>query len=126
VGVGTPVAVGHFFAAHLVSPGVTGHEPLELGPLQIDRQSRRALVGGRSLELTTREFSLLLHLADRADKVVSRSELLSEVWTVQLDRESNVVEVHVSRLRDKLGDLDWMIETVRGRGYRLRTRAPGA
>ena len=105
---------------------MTGHEPLQLGPLQIDRQSRRALVGGRSLELMTREFSLLLHLADRADKVVSRSELLSEVWTVQLDRESNVVEVHVSRLRDKLGDLDWMIETVRGRGYRLRTRAPGA
>ena len=51
--------------------------------------------------------------------MVTRSELLSNVWSIQFDPESNVVEVHVSRLRDKLGDLDWMIETVRGRGYRF-------
>jgi DNA-binding response OmpR family regulator len=102
-----------------------GHAQMDLGPLQIDRTNRRAMAGGRSLDLTMREFSLLLHLAHRAERVVTRSELLSNVWSIQFDPESNVVEVHVSRLRDKLGDLDWMIETVRGRGYRLRTRAPG-
>ena len=102
-----------------------GHAQLDLGPLTIDRTNRRALVAGKPLDLTMREFSLLLHLAHRADRVVTRSELLSQVWSINFDPESNVVEVHVSRLRDKLGDLDWMIETVRGRGYRLRTRAPG-
>jgi DNA-binding response OmpR family regulator len=47
---------------------------------------------------------------------------LSQVWSVKFDPESNVVEVHISRLRDKLGKQSWMIETVRGRGYRLRTQ----
>jgi DNA-binding response OmpR family regulator len=101
-----------------------GHARLILGPLEIDRAGRRALVDGKALELTTREFALLLHLAHRADRVVSRSELLSQVWSIRFDPESNVVEVHISRLRDKLGDRQWIIETVRGRGYRLRTRRP--
>ena len=78
---------------------------------------------GKPLELTAREFGLLLHLAHRAGRVVTRSELLSQVWSIKFDPESNVVEVHVSRLREKLGRWSWMIETVRGRGYRLRTRA---
>jgi DNA-binding response OmpR family regulator len=66
--------------------------------------------------------ALLTHLAARADHVVSRSELLSHVWATSFDPESNVVDVHVSRLRDKLGRCAWMIETVRGQGYRLRRR----
>ncbi len=101
-----------------------GHAQLELGPLTIDRVGRRALVDGRALDLTARELALLLHLAHRAERVVTRSELLSHVWSIQFDPESNVVEVHVSRLRDKLAGFDWMIETVRGRGYRLRTQPP--
>ncbi len=99
-----------------------GHAQLDLGPLQIDRAGRRAILDGKVLDLTVREFALLLHLAHRADRVVGKSELLSQVWSIQFDPESNVVEVHVSRLRDKMGKLQWMIETVRGRGYRLRTR----
>jgi DNA-binding response OmpR family regulator len=99
-----------------------GHAQLDLGPLQIDRAGRRAILDGKPLDLTVREFALLLHLAHRADRVVTKSELLSQVWSIQFDPESNVVEVHVSRLRDKMGPLQWMIETVRGRGYRLRTR----
>jgi DNA-binding response OmpR family regulator len=98
-----------------------GHAQLGLGALTLDRVGRRALLEGREVELTTREFALLLHLAHRADRVVTRSELLTQVWSIQFDPESNVVEVHVSRLRDKLGSYAWMIETVRGRGYRLRT-----
>jgi DNA-binding response OmpR family regulator len=97
-----------------------GQATLKLGLLAIDRANRSALLDGRPLELTAREFSLLVHLALRAGRVVTRSELLSHVWSTQFDPESNVVEVHVSRLRDKLGPHAALIETVRGRGYRLR------
>jgi len=100
----------------------SGAHRVQLGPLSIDRIERRALLDGKPVELTTRELALLLHLALKHDKVVTRSELLTQVWSTQFDPESNVVEVHVSRLRDKLGAHAWMIDTVRGRGYRLRTR----
>jgi DNA-binding response OmpR family regulator len=53
--------------------------------------------------------------------VVSRTELLAQVWGSSFDPGSNLVDVHVSRLREKLGDAAWMIETQRGVGYRLRT-----
>ena len=102
----------------------SGHAQLDLGPLHIDRAGRRALLDGKPLELTARELALLLHLAHRADRIVTKSELLTNVWSIRFDPESNVVEVHVSRLRDKLGGRQWMIETIRGRGYRLRTRPP--
>jgi DNA-binding response OmpR family regulator len=95
---------------------------LKLGALEIDRESRSALLGGRRLDLTTRENALLLHLAHHAGQVVTRSELLLRVWSTQFDSGSNVVEVHVSRLREKLGEHAWMLETVRGRGYRLQER----
>jgi DNA-binding response OmpR family regulator len=97
-----------------------GHPHLRLGALEIDRAGRRALLDGQPLELTTRELALLMHLAHRNQRVVTRSELLSQVWSLKFDPESNLVEVHISRLRDKLGKYAWMIETVRGRGYRLR------
>jgi DNA-binding response OmpR family regulator len=97
-----------------------GHARQKIGLLELDRESRRALLAGQTLDLTTREFNLLLQLAHREGQVVTRSELLSRVWSTRFDPESNVVEVHVSRLRDKLGGHAWMIETVRGRGYRLR------
>ena len=53
---------------------------------------------------------------------MTRSELLAHVWSTRFDPGSNLVEVHMSRLRDKLGRSAWMIETVRGAGYRLRAR----
>jgi two-component system, OmpR family, response regulator len=102
----------------------SGHAQLAVGALVIDRLDRRALVDGKPLDLTARELALLLHLAHRAERIVTKSELLSQVWSIQFDPESNVVEVHMSRLRDKLGAHSWMIETVRGRGYRLRTHQP--
>lgn len=90
------------------------------GPLTIDRGERRASLGERSLNLTEREFALLSHLAAASGKTVTRTEMLTRVWGLHFDPESNIIEVHISRLRDKLGDHAWMIETVRGRGYRLR------
>jgi DNA-binding response OmpR family regulator len=103
----------------------SGHSSLRLGGLEIDRIHRRVLARGAPIDLTSREYALLLHLAHKADRVVPRSELLAQVWETHFDPGSNLVEVHVSRLRDKLGELAWQVETVRGVGYRLRAaRAP--
>jgi DNA-binding response OmpR family regulator len=107
---------------HALLRRAQGHARLKLGALDIDRAQRRVLYDGELLDLTTKEMALLLHLAHRVDRIVTRSELLSQVWSIHFDPESNVVEVHISRLRDKLGACAWMIETVRGRGYRMRTK----
>jgi DNA-binding response OmpR family regulator len=102
-----------------------GFARLRCGALEIDRLEHRVLLRGAALDLTTREYALLLHLAHQAGRVVPRTELLARVWATNFDPGSNLVEVHVSRLRDKLGDHAWMVETVRGVGYRLRgERAP--
>jgi two-component system OmpR family response regulator len=92
-----------------------------IGPLQLDPRLGTVLLDGRALELTSHERLVLIHLMHNADRAVSRSELLMEVWKTGFDPESNLVDVHVSRLRKKLDDHAWMIETLRGQGYRLRT-----
>ncbi len=97
----------------------SGHSRLGLGPLEIDRVARRVTLAGRSLDLTTREYALLVDLLHHAEQVVTRADLLSRVWSLAFDPSSNLVEVHVSRLREKLGEHASMIETVRGSGYRL-------
>mgnify|MGYP005814485601 CR=1 FL=1 len=99
----------------------TGHGRLQVGPLSIDQMQHKVTAEGEAIALTQREFMLLLHLAQHRHRVVSRSELWSAVWSLQFDPESNVVEAHMSRLRQKLGRHAWMIDTVRGRGYRLRS-----
>jgi len=96
---------------------------LRCGELEIDQIAHQARLRGQALVLTTREFALLLALAKRADQVVTRTDLLANIWSVSFDSGSNLLDVHMSRLRDKLGDCRWMIETVRGRGYRLRTES---
>jgi DNA-binding response OmpR family regulator len=101
---------------------VAGIGKTTVGTLTIDTRHRRVVLGSTPLELTTREYALLSYLARRADQIVTRSELLSHVWSTRFDPGSNLVEVHMSRLRDKLGRSSWMIETVRGAGYRLRAR----
>jgi DNA-binding response OmpR family regulator len=98
----------------------TGFTAVRCGDLEIDRVARLAKVAGAPMSLTNREYALLMHLVHRADRIVKRSDLLSQVWGMSFDPGSNIVEVHVSRLRDKLGDRAWMIEAVRGVGYRLR------
>lgn len=95
---------------------------LRLGPLVIDPIARRAALDGRTVELTSRELALLAYLAQHAGRAVSRSELLQKVWSTSFDTTSNVVEVHVKNLRDKLGEHDALIETVRGVGYRAVLR----
>jgi DNA-binding response OmpR family regulator len=93
---------------------------LTFGDLEINRLGHRASLAGKPIDLTTREFGLLLHLAYNANRVVPRSELLAKVWGTTFDPGSNLIDVHVKRLRDKLGKHAWMIDTVRGAGYRLK------
>ena len=91
---------------------------LRVGDVTLDLRTRRADVGGRSAELTAREFALAETFMRHAGQVLSREQLLSHVWGYDFDPGSNVVEVYVRYLRRKLGD--GRIETVRGMGYRFR------
>jgi DNA-binding response OmpR family regulator len=92
---------------------------LRVGDLQADRYERRAFLRGALLPLTAREYDLLVYLMERPGQTQSKATILTEVWE-QEESVPNLVEVHVSRLREKLGDDAWRIETVRGAGYRLR------
>jgi DNA-binding response OmpR family regulator len=98
----------------------SGMGAIRCGDIELDRLARRAMLAGTEVVLTNLEFAILSRLAQRAGQVVTRSDLLAHVWEGNFEPESNLVEVHVSRLREKLGEHKWMIETVRGRGYRLR------
>ena len=101
-----------------------GFARVRCGDLEVDRVGHRAILSGEAMNLTSREYALLVYLLQKADHVVTRSELLAHVWETTFDPGSNLVEVHVSRLREKLGKHSWMIETVRGAGYRLRSVQP--
>ena len=91
---------------------------LQAGGVRLDLKTRRATVGDKTVDLTAREFSLLEALLRHADQVLSREQLLSQVWGYFFDPSTNLVNVYVNSLRKKLGaDI---IQTVRGVGYRLR------
>lgn len=116
-----PFDLGEFLARvralHRRSAGTS--TVLRVGPLVIDRQERRATVDGRALTLTPREFALLAYLASETHRVVPRTELMSKLWDMRFDPGSNVLEVHVKNLRDKLAEHASLIKTVRGVGYRM-------
>jgi DNA-binding response OmpR family regulator len=99
------------------------HQPwiTEVGVLEIDRRAQIARARGRRLDLTAREYAILARLADCPEECVSRATLLADVWNLSFDPGSGVIDVHVSHLRDKLGELSWMVETVRGHGLRVRS-----
>jgi DNA-binding response OmpR family regulator len=89
-------------------------------PVEVDPAHRTARLRGQPLPLTAREYALLSYLVEARGEVVSRADLLSRVWARDEEPGSNLVEVHLSRLRDKLGADADVIETVRRAGYRLR------
>jgi DNA-binding response OmpR family regulator len=90
---------------------------LHVGDLELDLIARRARLTGRIIELTSREFALLEMLMRHAGQAISREELLANVWGLDFDPRSNLVDVYIRYLRRKLGN-SW-IETVRGVGYRI-------
>lgn len=91
----------------------------QIGMLTLDRLDRRVWVEGVAVDLSPREFRLLSYLAKEPGKIVSRSELLANVWETSFDPGSNVVDVHIKNLRAHLGKAAAQVETVRGVGYRL-------
>jgi two-component system, OmpR family, response regulator len=97
---------------------------LALGGVLLDRRRRQANVDGQPLRLTPKEYALLEYLMMRVDEVVPRSELLEKVWDFHFDPGSNVVDVHVARLRAKLrlANASLRLDTVRGIGFTLAVR----
>jgi len=99
--------------------------PLTVGELTVDTRGRRVSYAGRPVELAPKEFDLLAHLAAHAGAVVSKRELLAEVWQLPYGGSDKTVDVHLSWLRRKLGeDGARMLQTVRGVGVRLAEPGP--
>jgi DNA-binding response OmpR family regulator len=97
-----------------------------VGTLVLDPSSHRTTVGSRELDLTGRQFSLLEFFARRADEVLSRSQILDQVWDWAFDGDPRIIDVYIRQLRMAMGDdasAPW-IETVRGVGYALRPTRP--
>ncbi len=93
---------------------------LRVGPLQLDRSTRKVRRGREDVELSAREFDLLSYLMEHPGEVLTRDRLLNAVWGVSFYGDENNLEVYVRYLRLKLGDTDrQLIQTVRGVGYRL-------
>lgn len=111
----------------LLRRGARGSEAatrLEVADLRLDVVNRKVQRGGRNLELTAREFRLLEYLMRHSGQVVSRRMLLENVWDLHFDPKTNVIEVHMSRLRQVVdrGFDRPLIHTVRGAGYLLGER----
>ncbi|MDF1504437.1 response regulator transcription factor [Roseisolibacter sp. H3M3-2] len=106
-----------------------GISTLAFGGIVVDRAMRRATIDGQRVSLAPREFTLLAFLVEHAEHVVARAELLEKVWDLSLDPNSNVIDVHVARLRGKLREHNAQptLVTVRGTGYvlTLGARADG-
>jgi two-component system OmpR family response regulator len=106
------------------APSANGEAPvtrLAYDDLDVDLLSRRVTRAGRKIDLQPREFRLLEFLLRHRDQVVTRTMLLEDVWDYHFDPGTNVIDVHVSRLRKKLdeGGAKPLLHTVRGAGYRL-------
>lgn len=90
-----------------------------VGNAQIDPAGRSVRVAGKLVELRTKEFDLLLTLADHQNRVLSRDQLLDLVWGYEYYGQTRTVDVHIAHLRDKLSSSSVKIETVWGKGYKL-------
>lgn len=94
---------------------------ITVGVLHIDVLKHRVTVAGGRVRVTPMQMRLLIHLATRRDEVVTRADLLREVWGYRADAvlQTRTVDIHVQRLRERLGAAAALISTVRGIGYRL-------
>jgi two-component system phosphate regulon response regulator PhoB len=110
--------VGNILRRIGASSGAT-NDSLNIGPIHIDRGAHKVKVDDEDIDLTATEFKLLLTLAERRGRVQSRASLLQIVWNAAPDIQTRTVDMHVQRLRTKLGSAGELIETVRGFGYRL-------
>lgn len=104
-------------------PSSAGKDLLVFEHLRIDPAGRKVWMDGEAVELTSTEFDLLLALVENAGRVLSREQLLEQVWGYEYYGELRVVDVHLGHVRQKLGP-EHGIETVRGVGYRFEGRQP--
>lgn len=105
-----------------LQPDTQGSEKLRFGDLVLDLATRRAIRNGRTIELTMKEFELLKYLMEHPREVLTREQILENVWGYDFVGESNVIEVYIRYLRLKIEDEGEkrLIQTVRGVGYVLR------
>lgn len=94
-------------------------EILIAGDLRIDIPRHQVLIEEKEVVLTSMEFKLLVTLLKRRGRVQSRDQLLNDVWDIEADVTTRTIDTHVKRLRQKLGEIGQMIETVRGHGYKF-------
>ncbi|NKF52521.1 response regulator transcription factor [Shewanella sp. WXL01] len=101
-----------------VQPAATD---LEVGPLSMELLTRKVTLDDQELMLQPKEFQLLKYLMENPNKVISRTLLFEAVWDYHFDPRTNVIDVHIAKLRRKFEELGYgeLIETVRGAGYRL-------
>ncbi len=97
---------------------------VSVGPVMIDRAARRVYSSDMDVRLSPLEYRLLDVMLDRCGESLSRRQLLKDVWDTEAEIETRTVDMHVARLRSKLGPAASMIETVRGMGYRFRCESP--
>jgi len=119
-----PFAVAELLARirALIRRRATGGRVLRYDNLELDRHQRRVTRGGRAISLTAKEFALLEFLLSRAPAVAPRTEIIERVWDIHFDPGTNLVEVYINRLRQKIameGDSK-LIHTVHGIGYCLK------
>jgi two-component system, OmpR family, response regulator RegX3 len=100
------------------SASADASRPQRIGELEIDRRTRRVRVADDEVALTPKEFDVLAYLAGQPGTVVTRQELLEDVWDPHWYGPTRTLDVHVASIRKKLGDPRW-VETVRGVGFRL-------
>ena len=102
-------------------------EVLRVADLEVDLARRRAVRNGQRLELSPKEFSLLALFVRRVGEVLSRTVIAEQIWDMNFDSDTNVVDVHVRRLRAKVDDpfINKLIRTVRGTGYVLEVPEAG-
>jgi two-component system phosphate regulon response regulator PhoB len=101
------------------APEASADRALQHGELRIDPERHRCFVQGEEVELTAKEFELLRSLMQRPGRVMTRDQLLDDVWGTDIAVTSRTIDTHLKRLREKLGSASDLIETVRGVGYRF-------
>ena len=103
--------------------GLRPGQAIEVSNLRIDSARRETTIDGRPLKLRTKEFDLLTTLAQNLGIVLTRDQLLETVWGTDYYGETRTVDIHINHLRDKISDANVSIETVRGIGYKMVSRA---
>lgn len=100
--------------------GESSRSAIIVGDIKIDLDKHEVTVKSKAIDLSAKEFKLLTFLASNKGKLISRERLLDEVWEIHAEIETRTVDVHVKRLREKLGKAGDSIQTVRGFGYKFK------